>query len=78
MHLLDRVTVMKQSQIVVSIVLLAAMVFGITFALNYIGNSGTTGTVESGVPPPLNDLELTFGATFIPRRESLTRSRNTA
>ena len=67
MHLLDRVTVMKQSQIVVSIVLLAAMVFGITFALNYIGNSGTTGSGTSiGDPPALNNLALTFGENFYP------------
>lgn len=55
---------MKQSQWIMALALLVVMVFGITFALQYLGDSPKT--PEPRRPPGEVDLELTFGMKQFP------------
>jgi hypothetical protein len=54
---------MKQSQWILALVLIVAMVFGVTFALNYLGDQGSK---PPPPPPPGSAAEVTFGSRMFP------------
>jgi hypothetical protein len=54
---------MKQSQWIIAFGLVVVMVFGVTFAVNYLGESGGG---SNPPPPPPPTLDLTFGERMVP------------